>query len=101
MCPVPDTGPRKNHPGTFNVDNGAGTSSIGPFRASITVPAAVKWTNAEKLTNIDRTKPLTVSWSGGNPATEFLVIAGISGNLDTDAGGVFVCTERADAGSFT
>jgi hypothetical protein len=87
--------------GIFDVDNGAGTPAIGPLRASINVPAAVKWTNAGQLTTVDRSKPLTVSWTGGDPAKEFVVIAGISLNSGTDAGGVFVCTQRADAESFT
>lgn len=88
-------------PGIFNVDNGAGATAVGPFRASITVPNAVKWTNAEQLTTVNRGKPLTVTWTGGNAAKEFVVVAGISSNSSTNVGGVFVCTQRADAGSFT
>ncbi len=101
-------GPPYLNPGVFEVDNGAGGSDVGPFQASITIPPAIVWTNAEQITSIDRTKDLTLNWTGGDPTKEFIIIAGTSvGNFvyDTGAsvgnGALFVCTERADARSFT
>jgi len=88
-------------PGVYTVDNGIGSSQVGPFRGSINVAKPITWVNGDQLTNIDRSQPLTVQWSGGNPAGEFTVIAGISYNSTANAGRVFVCTERADAGTFT
>jgi hypothetical protein len=88
-------------PGVYTVDNGSGSSQVGPFRGTISVSKPVTWVNGDQLTNIDRNLPLTIKWTGGEPASEFIVIAGISFNSVANAGRVFVCTEKADAGTFT
>ena len=88
-------------PGLYTVDNGRGGSDVGPFRASIIVPKPVNWSNADELTVIDRSKGLKLIWTGGNAATEFVVISGISFKSSSDSGRIFVCTEKADAGAFT
>jgi len=42
-----------------------------------------------------------VTWTGGNPAQEFVGIVGVSMKTAPDVGAAFLCTERAAAGSFT
>lgn len=96
-----DSDPVFLDPGLYTIDNGSGSSQVGPFRGSINVATPVTWVNADQLTNIDRSEPLTIKWTGGNPASEFIVIAGISVNSVADVGRAFVCTEKADAGTFT
>jgi uncharacterized protein (TIGR03437 family) len=95
------SGPVFLDPGLYTVDNGSGSSQVGSFRGFINVAKPVTWVNAEQFTDIDRSKPLTIKWTGGNPASEFIVVAGISFNSVANAGRVFVCTEKADAGTFT
>ena len=94
-------GPLYLDSGTYTVDNGAGTPAIGPFRASLTVANQISWSNQLQLAAIDRTRNLTVTWTGGNPAKEFIIVAGLASDDASNAAGVFVCTERADAGTFT
>src|SRR5207248_2897133 len=86
-------------PGDYSVDNGAGSPAVGPFKAAITLPPLVNWTNQNPLGMLDRTQDLTVTWTGGNPDKEFVMIAGISNNGQAVAG--FLCTEKASAGKFT
>ena len=41
---------------------------MGPFTASVTLtnPLFV-WTNENAVATVDRTQPLTFTWTGGNP----------------------------------
>ena len=96
------------NPGVYTVDNGGGGSDVGPFHASITIPSAIVWSNAAAINVIDRSKDLTIDWAGGDPAKEFVIIAGMSvANVAYDAapsvqnGDLFVCTAKSDAHSFT
>src|SRR5262249_5217803 len=52
-------------PGDYTVDNGTGSPAIGPFKAAITLPPPVQWTNQNPLGTIDRSRDLTVTWTGG------------------------------------
>jgi hypothetical protein len=66
-------------PGSFTVDNGSGGADVGPFQATISVPPPLVWSNAQSLigSNIDRSQSLTFQWAGGDPASEFAVLATI------------------------
>ena len=86
-------------PGDYSVDNGAGTAAFGPFKAAITLPPMISWTNKDALASADRSQDLTVTWSGGVPDKEFALIAGISANHQVAAG--FLCAEKVSAGQFT
>jgi len=86
-------------PGDYTVDNGSGTQLVGPFKAAITLPPPLTWTNMGATAAVDRTQDLTVTWSGGNPDKEFVLIAGLSDNSQAVAG--FLCTEKVSAGRFT
>ena len=86
-------------PGDYTVDNGTGSQAVGPFKATITLPPMLTWTNQAGLASIDRTQDLTVTWSGGIPDKEFALIVGLSTNGQTTAG--FLCAEKVSAGQFT
>lgn len=88
-------------PGVYTMDNGSGGPQVGPLRATLTLPAPIAWTNHESITQVRRSQELTVTWGGGDPAKEYVVILGLSTNTDLRAGAEFVCTERVSAGRFT
>ena len=102
-------------PGTITVDNGGGGSDVGAFQATLAIPsapAALEWTNlsATASAGIDRNSDLTLTWKGGDAATEYVVLIGavFPSGITTDNplpgsafATAFACTERAGAGQFT
>jgi hypothetical protein len=88
-------------PGQYTVDNGAGGSDVGAFQATLTMPPALDWTNRDALNEIDRAQDLTVTWQGGNEATEVVGILGLSANTATQTSCTFFCVAAVNAGSFT
>jgi hypothetical protein len=86
--------------GTWMFSNGAGGPDIGPLSFNFTVPAQVNWTNQTTLTGsqIDRTKPLNVTWSGGD-STGYVDIQGNAQSGMYDVG--FECAAPTAAGEFT
>lgn len=85
-------------PGTFTADNGAGGADVGAFSASLVVPKGLSWSNQDQIDIVDRSQGVTVTWTGGDPAS-FVTIMGLSANKDL--AGLFLCTEQASAGQFT
>ena len=66
-------------PGLHTVDNGDGGSEVGPFQASLNLPTSLTWSNRNSIPDrILRSEDLTVTWTGGDPDTEFVVIEGHS-----------------------
>src|SRR5258708_15412049 len=57
-------------PGMYTVDNGGGGADIGPFSVSMTVPDPFMWTNADDFASIDRSGPIDVTWTGGDPNSQ-------------------------------
>jgi len=98
-------------PGKITVDNGAGGPDLEPFQAALTIPdspAALNWTNFDAITSaaIDRSTDLTITWTGGDSAGEYIVIGGLVAlpsfvSKDMQAAAAFVCAESAGAGRFT
>ncbi|MBI3210700.1 MAG: hypothetical protein HYZ37_17585 [Candidatus Solibacter usitatus] len=86
-------------PGSYTVDNGGGGSAVGSFTASMQIAAPVTWSNQAAITNVPRTRPLTITWTGGT-ANQYVAITGFS-YPTAGSGAGFSCTERASAGSFT
>jgi uncharacterized protein (TIGR03437 family) len=78
---------------------GAGGHDVMAFSATLNVGGSVLWTNKAAVSTIDRSQPLTVTWSGGADAG-FVVIGGY---VESNTLGLvgFVCTEDASVGSFT
>jgi uncharacterized protein (TIGR03437 family) len=85
-------------PGSYTVDNGTGTQAFGPFKAALTLPPMLNWTNRDSFAP-SRTEDLTVAWTGGIADKEVAAIFGISVNNQFTAG--FLCTEKVSAGKFT
>lgn len=88
-------------PGMFQLNNGPGGTNVGPFSFTVDLPAAVTWTNPDVIGRaISRSQDLTITWSGGDSARQFVTLAGVS-MLATGAAAGFACRQAADAGSFT
>jgi uncharacterized protein (TIGR03437 family) len=88
------------NPGDYTV-TGPGGPDVGPFTAQFRVPAALAWTNRDGLAQSNRASGVTFNWSGGDPASQGIILLG--GNVDqtTEAGAVFVCFPPLAPGSFT
>ena len=99
--PGEDDTPEFLVPGPYTVDNGDGGSEVGPFQASLNLPTSLTWNNRDSIPDrILRSEDVTVTWTGGDPDTQFVVISGHS--LPAAAvEGSFLCTERVEAGRFT
>ncbi len=82
--------------GTWTFSNGAGGPDIGPDNFPFQVPAQVVWSNAAAVfgSGIDRSNPLTITWSGGD-SNGYVQISGYA------RGGSFVCTAPTAPGRFT
>ena len=94
--------------GTYQLSNGAGGSDVGPFTASFTVAPPLVWTNQNAAVTVDRTQPLTVTWTGGDPAGYVLIslqspaAAPIPGIVFTPGTQVTAtCAAPVSAGKFT
>jgi hypothetical protein len=86
-------------PGHYTV-TGTGGKDVGAFTASTDVPAApFMWTNIPSLTTpIDRSKDLTITWTGGVPNTQVTVV---SGSLQNGVTAAFLCAAPVSAGQMT
>ncbi|MBK5293538.1 MAG: hypothetical protein JJE04_17915 [Acidobacteriia bacterium] len=95
--PLPGGTPPVLEPGSYSMA-GNGGADVGAFRANTTLPANFLWTNQDTTTNVTRQRELNITWSGGNPSTDFVTMTGSS--TSGGVGATFVCTERASAGQF-
>lgn len=84
--------------GTYTVTS-AGGKDLSAFNATLNVGANVLWTNKTSITSIDRSQPLTVTWSGGTNPGSVLIGGYVFSNTVGLVG--FVCTEDTSKGSFT
>jgi len=94
-------GPEFLVPGVYTTDNGNGGGCVGPYRATLTLPAPLEWTSQTSLPTVRRTQDLTVTWNGGDASKEIVVISGLSFDPTSEVGGAFGCVERASVGRFT
>ncbi len=84
-------------PGTYTISSGGG-QDVGSFSASLTVIGNVTWTNKASISTVDRTQPVTVTWSGATqPGT--VLIGGYSQTQTEER--TFTCVEDASKGTFT
>ncbi|MEO8371974.1 MAG: hypothetical protein ABI806_22510 [Candidatus Solibacter sp.] len=63
-------------PGRYTL-SGPGGLDVGSFSGSIDVAPELTWTNRAGLTTVNRTQPITLTWSGGEPST-LVTIQGVS-----------------------
>jgi uncharacterized protein (TIGR03437 family) len=86
--------------GSYQI-TGPGGTDVGPFSASVTLPAPVQWTNRDQITTVDRTAGLTLTWSGGDANSGLILVAGVGTDQTTNAGAGFFCFVPPAPGSFT
>jgi hypothetical protein len=77
-----------------------GGADVGAFQVAVPPAAQVNWLNRLQIETIDRTQPLTVTWSPTGLQNTTMVVAGSNYDLATNTTGTFVCTASGAAGSF-
>jgi len=82
--------------GTYTI-SGTGGKDAGAFSATITVASHLAISNKSSLATIDRTQPLTVTWTGG-VAGSYVLIGGGSTRFPHS---YFACAEDAGKGTFS
>jgi uncharacterized protein (TIGR03437 family) len=85
-------------PGAYSI-TGSGGRDLSAFSATLNVGGNIAWTNKAAVTAINRSQPLTVTWSGAtNPG-----YVAVGGYVNSNTRGIvgFVCTEDSSKGSFT
>jgi uncharacterized protein (TIGR03437 family) len=90
--------------GLYQASNGAGGPDVGPFTVSFTGPTQpFVWTNETVATTaIDRTQPLTIQWSGGDPAGFVVINLAVEYIYGTSGYQVAAeCAAPVSAGQFT
>ena len=86
-------------PGPYTV-TGPGGADIGAINASLTMPPAFAWTNRDQTTNVKRSQPLALNWTGG-ASGQTISILGASSDLPTNSSAAFFCVAPVGATSFT
>ncbi|HEX5226440.1 MAG TPA: hypothetical protein VFW44_01965 [Bryobacteraceae bacterium] len=87
------------NPGSYTV-TGPGGAAVGSLKATLTVPAAFTWTNRDQITNVNRSQPLTLNWSGVATGGS-VAILGVDSDLPSNSSAMFFCMAPAGATSFT
>lgn len=64
------------------------------------MPPPITWTNRDQLLNVNRSQPLTISWSGGAD-NDRVGIVGFGEDLPGNASTAFICLSPPGASSFT
>ncbi|HYM10625.1 MAG TPA: choice-of-anchor D domain-containing protein, partial [Bryobacterales bacterium] len=87
-------------PGSYTI-TGPGGADVGSFTAKLTLPPVVTWTNEAQLLTVDRSQGATLTWTGGDPASQGMLI--LATNIDNVSGvaAALVCTAPNAAGTFT
>ncbi len=91
--------------GTYTL-TGNGGKDVGPFSASAVFPASFSVGGWDSLNTIDRTQPLTISWSGGGDMVTIIgttnsVVGKDAANSNLIHTVEFTCTVPASRGSYT
>jgi len=86
-------------PGSYTLQ-GFGGADVGPFSTSFTIPQPLTWTNRLQTNVVNRTQPLTISWSGGDSG-QVVAMLGFGDDLPSNSSAVFVCIAPPGATSFT
>ena len=94
--------------GTYQL-TGSGGADVGAFNASVDVPGSFTPTNLDSITNIDRSQPLSLTWSGGGSGmvdAEIIGATTVSGSYMDDATWVIkhtviTCEVPASQGTLT
>ena len=73
---------------------GTGGKDVGAFSTTVTVASRLAISNKPALASVNRTQPLTVTWTGGVAGSYFLIGGGSKDSY-------FACAGDAGAGTFT
>lgn len=87
------------NPGSYNI-MGLGGVSVGPFNVSFNIPQPLVWTNETQTVTVNRTQPLTLTWTGGDSG-QMIAIVGIGIDLPSNSSAAFTCIAPQGASSFT
>jgi uncharacterized protein (TIGR03437 family) len=79
--------------------DGSGGKDIGAFHATLNIAGNIVWTNKASIATVDRSQPLTLTWTGGS-APGSVLIGGYS-QAENRSESIFACAEDASKGSFT
>jgi hypothetical protein len=85
-------------PGSYTMA-GTGGAGVAAFSAELKVGGNIVWTNKSGISTVNRSQPLTVTWSGGT-TPGYVVIGGYFESPYSPVVG-FVCAEDTLKGSFT
>jgi uncharacterized protein (TIGR03437 family) len=86
-------------PGAYTI-SAPGGADVGPFSATVTLPAPFTWTSRNTLNTISRAQPLTLAWTGLPPGAS-MAIRGSSVDRPSNSSAGFYCIAPPDATSFT
>ncbi len=90
-------------PGNYTITS-AGSTSIGPINAPLTIPPEPMFPLATAGTPtpvaITRANGFTVTWTGGS-ANQIVTVSGLSAVAGTSTGASFMCSTLASTGSIT
>jgi uncharacterized protein (TIGR03437 family) len=78
-----------------------GGTDVGPFQVAVPPAVQVNWLNRLQIETIDRTQPLTVTWSPTGLQNTTMLVTGSNYDMLTNTTGTFLCTASSAAGSFT
>jgi uncharacterized protein (TIGR03437 family) len=77
-----------------------GGADVGAFQVAIPSAVQVNWTNRLQIGTVDRSRPLTVTWSPDGLQNVTMIIAGSNYDLVSNATRSFACTATPAAGTF-
>ncbi len=86
-------------PGSYQLGIPGGTD-LPKMQATFTMPGALTWTGRNNLNSVDRSVPLTLSWTGA-PSGSGLFVAGGNIDIPTNSSAAFFCSVPPGASSFT
>ena len=84
--------------GTY-VFKGTGGADVGAFTVTLNLSPLLVWTNTDAAGNIDRSKGVMVTWTGGNPGT-YVYISGVSTAPRSTTSVSFECMAAVEAQQF-
>jgi uncharacterized protein (TIGR03437 family) len=88
--------------GTYQFSTATGGADVGPFMVNLGIPSPLIWTNPNVAKSvIDRTQPLTIAWTGGDPQGYLTIdLTSLVSNTTTATESIALCTAPVNAGQF-
>jgi hypothetical protein len=78
----------------------SGGPEVGSFLIAAQMPSPLTWTDRDQILRIDRTKPLTLNWTGSSTGSTVAVL-GMDADQSSNATAAFLCVAPDGATSFT